>query len=123
MMIYPIQVYLASTNPDKLNLILQLLIQQQLVSSAAEFNFYIIRLALEIATGCLFILSAGLLINKKIKAGLNLAYFDMLLAFTIVDLLIFYYDQFSTIFFVTIQLLVFIAINNYRRRSILAARK
>ena len=123
MTIYPLQVYLASTSPDKLNHILQPLIQQQLVSSSTEFSWYIIRLALEIATGCLFILSAGLLLTRRIKAGLNVSYFGMILAFTIVDLLIFYYDQFSTIFFVTIQLIVFIAINTYRRKEIIAASK
>jgi hypothetical protein len=79
-------------------------------------DWFAARLALEASVGTLLIVSGILLLVKKLIRGLSLAYFSSLLVFTTVDMLIFYYDQFSTIFFVTIQLVVFIAVTSYQAR-------
>jgi len=79
-------------------------------------DWFAARLALEASVGTLLIVSGVLLLFRKLIRGLSLAYFCLLLEFTTVDLLIFYYDQFSTVVFVTIQLIVFIAITAYQQR-------
>ncbi len=103
------------SNGDVLNLI-QPLIDAQLILSKSGINWFSARLALEVSVGILLTISGIFLLLRKFKWGFALAKMSMLLVFTTVDLLIFYYDQFSTIFFVTIQLIVFLLISEYRRR-------
>jgi hypothetical protein len=117
MSIYPVQIAFATRDFSRLASILQSLIQQGLLTSSPEQIFLAVRLILEEVAGLLFILSGFILITKKYKVvGGRLAYFAFLLSFTVVDLLIFYYDQFSTIIFVTIQLIVFLMAQAYRQR-------
>lgn len=117
MSIYPVQVALATRDFSRLVNLLQPLIQQGLLTSSPEQIFLTVRLILEEVAGVLFVLSGLLLLSKNHQVlGGRLAYFSFLLSFTVVDLLIFYYDQFSTIIFVTIQLLVFLFTQVYRQR-------
>jgi hypothetical protein len=115
-MIYPFRIFLSTRTPADLVQFIQPLIQSQLVRSTVSMDWFAGRLALEASVGTLLIVSGVLLLVKKLVRGLSLAYFSLLLVFTTVDMLIFYYDQFSTIFFVTIQLIVFIAVTSYQAR-------
>lgn len=117
MSVYPVRIALASSDWFRLSALLQPLLEQGLLTSSPEQVFMAVRLMLEVFAGMLFFISGLLMIFRKgISAGGRLAYFAFLLSFTVIDLLIFYYDQFSTIFFVTIQLFVFLLVQTYRRR-------
>lgn len=113
---FPFQVFFSIKAPTQFMELIQPLIQSQLIQSSTGLDWFAARLALEASVGVLIIVSGILLLIRRIKRGLSIAFFSFLLLFTTVDLLIFYYDQFSTIIFVTIQLVVFIAILAYRRR-------
>lgn len=115
-MIFPFRVFVSTRSPAHLVELIQPLIQSQLVRSTVGMDWFAARLALEASVGTLLIVSGVLLLFRKLIRGLSLAYFSLLLEFTTVDLLIFYYDQFSTVVFVTIQLIVFIAITAYQQR-------
>lgn len=66
-----------------------------------------LRLAGEAVIGVLLVFSAaaGFIGAKKLSA--NVAYFSLLLLIVLVNLLIFFFDQFSAIFFTTIQFVLF----------------
>jgi hypothetical protein len=114
--LFPFRVFLSTGSPADFLQLIQPLIRSQLVQSSAGLDWFAARLALEAAAGTLLSVSGFLLLFRRITRGLSLAYFGLLLEFTTVDLLIFYYDQFSTIVFVTIQLLVFITVSAYQQR-------
>jgi hypothetical protein len=77
--------------------------------------FFSIRVGLEVLVGLLFLLAAFLLIFKRDKAGIQVGYAALLISLTTVDVLLFYYEQFSTILTTLVQFLLLIGISVYRR--------
>lgn len=96
-------------------IIRELMIQGQ-IQSQRGLNWFAARLALESATGLLLITAAGLLIAGKDQLATRLGYLGLLLALTTVNLLVFYFDQFSTIITAIIQFDLLLVLNYYRRR-------
>lgn len=72
--------------------------------------------ALSGGIGLMFVLSIVLCLLRKERAGLNYAYAGLLLQLTAANLLAFYFDQFSTIFFALVQLILLVAIIRYQQR-------
>lgn len=112
----PFRFVLSMGSPERLTDLIEPLITSRLVISSTGMDWFSARLALEASVGILLIISGVFLLLKWITRGLSLAYLGLLLIFTTVDLLIFYFDQFSTIFFVTIQLIVFLGVTAYQKR-------
>ena len=71
---------------------------------------------LEGGTGAIALVAAFLFFIKREKAGIWLGIADMLLVLTIVNLLIFYFDQFSTILLAAYQFVLFSFLIRYQRR-------
>ena len=88
------------------------------VRNAGGLNWFIARLALETGVGTLIIVAAGLLLAGKDRAGILMGSLAMLLSLTTVNLLIFYFDQFSTIFLALIELITFIGLRYYNQKYI-----
>lgn len=76
-----------------------------------------VRLGLEVVVGVLLLLSAGLLGARKNQLGAALAYLGLLLSLTTVDILLFYFEQFSSIITTAIQFLLLVGVLIYRRRK------
>lgn len=72
--------------------------------------------ALNGSIGVLLIVSILLTLLGKERSGLNYGYFGLLLALTAANLLAFYFNQFSTIFFALAQLILLIGVIRYQRR-------
>jgi hypothetical protein len=66
--------------------------------------------------GLMFVISIFLCVLGKERVGLNYAYVGLLLELTAANLLAFYFDQFSTIFFALGQLIMLVAIVRYQQR-------
>jgi len=73
-----------------------------------------IRLGLEIAIGMILIASAVLLAIRKDHQAIAFGYLGLLILLTIINLLVFYFDQFSTIINALIQLVFLLALFYYR---------
>lgn len=86
------------------------------VASPLAFTWYVVRTLLEGTVGVLLLIAAMLLLLRVERASLTIAFYALLLALTIVDLLVFYFEQFSTIVFAVLQLLLFLGGISYRRR-------
>ncbi len=73
------------------------------------------QLALEGSVGLILILGAVMLLLGRERRGMTCAYFGLLLKLTVVNVLVFYFEQFSTIIGATIQFVVLLGLLYYRR--------
>ncbi len=74
----------------------------------------ILRLAGEAVIGIFLVFSAAAGFIGSRRLGANVAYVSMLLLIILVNLLVFFYDQFSAIIFTIIQFMVFFLTRQYR---------
>ena len=79
-------------------------------------TLYGTRLILEVAVGLLLIASVILLALGKKRPAINLGYLSLLISLTVLDMLLFYFEQFSAVVIVLIQFLVLFGILYYRQR-------
>ena len=66
-------------------------------------------------SGLVLILSAVMLWKGQVRSGLGWSYFMLVLQLTILNLLMFYYLQFTTIAFAAIQFVLLLAVIHYQR--------
>jgi hypothetical protein len=83
--------------------------------AASSPLWFDIRLALEVTLGPILLASAGLLAAGRLKAGTGLALIALIISLTALNLLLYYFEQFSTIITTTIQFVLLIALIRYRR--------
>lgn len=111
---------LAARAPGGFEAVLQrLLIAGQISTTTGIFGF-IMRVTLEGSVGLILIIAAALILFGWERWGLNLGAIGLLLSLAGVNLLVFYFEQFSTIITATVQLLLLLAILRYRLRSAVA---
>ena len=79
-------------------------------------DLFSLQLVLEGAVGALILLGAVMLLAGNEPWGLALCYFGLLLTLAGVNLLTFYFEQFSTIVGASVQLLLLLGVSYYRRR-------
>ena len=79
-------------------------------------RLFALRVSLEIAIGLALFLGAVLLILRREKAGLAVGTLALLLSLTVVNLVVMYFEQFSTLVTAAMQLTVLLGILRYRRR-------
>jgi hypothetical protein len=76
------------------------------------------RAGLQGIVALMLLASSILLILSKINRGLNYGYYSLILSLTMVNLLVFYFDQFSTIITALIQFSLLLLVIYYRRHFI-----
>ncbi len=102
--------------PTSLENMLIRLVEAGQLRGQASLNWFAARLALEASVGLLLIISGILLVASKNKLGASIAYLGLLLSLTTVDLLVFYFDQFSTILTAGVQFGLLLLLGYYRER-------
>ncbi len=75
-------------------------------------------LALELAVGLLLLFSAGLFVFRKDQLATAFGSVGLLLSLSAVNLLVFYYDQFSSILTALIQLVLLSSVIYYRQKYV-----
>ena len=75
-----------------------------------------LRLVLEVVIGLMLLQSVVLLWVGRKRSAVNLGYFSLLLSIAVLDMLLFYFEQFSTVLIVTIQFIILFGVMEYRRR-------
>jgi hypothetical protein len=86
------------------------------VSSAAGLAWFSARAALEGAVGVLTLAAGALIFAGREKLGVGLGILALLLSLTAVNLVVFYFDQFSTIALALVQFAVLVGLYHFRRR-------
>ncbi len=87
--------------------------QIEAVDAPTLFN---IRLGLEVTVGVLLLVATLLLIMGNRKWGINLGYFCLLVSLAVLDMLLFYFEQFSSAMNVGFQLILLIGLLHYRSK-------
>ena len=64
----------------------------------------------------MLVISAILLVVRKVRLAFNLGYLSLLLALAVLDMLLFYFEQFSTVLIVGFQFVVILGVIYYRSR-------
>ena len=77
-----------------------------------------VNLGFSATIGVLLILAGLLFIFKKEGEAIVLGYATLLLSMTVANLLVFYFDQFSSIFIAMVQFVLFLGVLRYRVRFV-----
>ena len=113
--IHPLVSYYVFTDRINLPWFLNELLQISLSSSGGVGFLESIRLLGEGILGVSFLAAFALGITGRLKIASQLAYLSGLILLVLINLLVFYYDQFSAIIFTLLQLVVFLLTGQYRR--------
>jgi hypothetical protein len=116
MIFSPIFFILMFQNPNQLSNLILTMAHEHLIRNMTGLNFYQAKIGLEGSLGLLLVISALLLIIRKDKYGIFLGYISLIFCLTAVDLIVFYFNQFSTIITATLQFLVLLLIMRFRNR-------
>lgn len=84
--------------------------------TANQMFLYVTRIVSEGAVGAALLGGGLLLFVRREMPGVGVSYTALLVALTVVDLLVFYFDQFSAIVTASIQFLLLLALLYYRTR-------
>jgi hypothetical protein len=112
----PLRLLLGLRTPQRFELVLSELVQNQIVRNASGLNMFEARVGLEGSVGIIVFIAVILLIIGKERWAVTFAYLGLLLSLTIVGLLLFYFNQFETIINSVIQLLLLLAVIRYRNK-------
>ncbi|MGE5222481.1 MAG: hypothetical protein ACM3PY_08595 [Omnitrophica WOR_2 bacterium] len=116
-----IQLALASVSQISLQQAINSLYDVNIVASQLTMTWFMVLMALQGLIGIQLVVSSILLIGGKDKIGITAGFFALMFSLTIIDLLVFYFDQFSTILVVILQFFTLLGILYYRRRFIFSS--
>jgi hypothetical protein len=103
-------------NPEALGVIIENLISKNLVRNQSGLNWFQAKIGLEGTLGFFSIISGIFILLRKEQIGVNIGIATMLIMMGVANLILFYFDQFSTIINAFIQFLIFIALVRFRKR-------
>jgi len=92
------------------------------VTGTSSLAWLTATIALKAALGLVLLAGIGIFLAKREERGLRLVFFVLLLFLAVVNLLEFYFEQFSTIVPATLQFLLLLLVIHYRRRFTLRGR-
>jgi hypothetical protein len=107
---------LGASNPVALERLIGDIVALGRVASASGIFWFAGMVALEGFVGLLYFLAAVLLFFRREVGGVAVGFIACVLSLTAVNLLVFYFEQFSTIFWALVQFLLLIATISYRQR-------
>ena len=84
--------------------------------SAQDALWFLVRILLEGVTGAMLIFSGGLFVVGKERQGVQLATITLIIWLTVINLLVFYLDQFGATATTLVQFIVLTVLTYYRRR-------
>lgn len=116
-LVSPIVYFSISNDPSALQNFLDQLISNNLIRNASGLNWFEARVILEGGFGILACLSAILILCKAEKPGTWIGLISLLVSLTVVNLLVFYFDQFSTILIASVQFILLVILLRYKQRS------
>ncbi len=119
----PLRIFILQRDPLQMQQMLEKLVNAGLVRSSVSLNVFVARLGLELAVGVILLAGAILLASGRDHQGVALGYAGLLVSLTMVNLLVFYFDQFSSIINATVQLGALLGLLHYRRRYFAHARR
>lgn len=115
-LVSPIGYLLLSQDAGQLQVFLDQLISNRLVRNESGLNWFEARVLLEGGVGIFALVAAGLLITKAELQGIWVGIAALLVTLTIVNPLVFYFDQFSSMVAAFFQFILFVLLIRYKQR-------
>lgn len=113
----PFGVLLAPWLPPNVTAFLESLYIGRKLDVVTNPFWYSLRIGLEITVGTGLLTAAGLLLAKRNRLGALVGYISLLVSLTTVNLLLFYFEQFSTIITTSLQFLLLLGIIQFRKNG------
>jgi len=110
---------LAAMGLGSFELIVGDLLGDSFISNISSLLWFLTHLALQAASGALLMIAAILFIAGKENRAIQFSILSLLLSLTTVNLLVFYFDQFSTIIPAMVQFFLLLGVLHYRKRYLL----
>jgi hypothetical protein len=110
---------IAGYAPEPLLKTLSSLINIGVITNTGGLYWFKARIILEGSVGLMMLISAVLLAFGKDHTGTWWSYFSLLLSLTVIDLFLFYFEQFSMVATAFFQFMVLMAVLSYRRRYLI----
>lgn len=98
---------------------LEALVRGGVLANEVQLAWFSARMALEIVVGLILVASGLIMLAGKSERGQWLAYLGVVLSLTTVNVLAFYFDQFSTIVKATLEFALLLGLLRYRTRFLL----
>jgi len=108
--------YLATHNAVQLERLIAQFLANNLIRNASGMNWFEAQILLEGSMGILALTAVVFLLFKKDRIGVWLGIMNLMVTLVVVNLLTFYFDQFSTIGFASIEFVLLILLLSYKRR-------
>lgn len=115
-LIWPWVVINAFQDQSILTELFQGLVNNNLVRNQSGLTWFEAHIAMEGVLGIINIFCGLLLLFRRESTAVRIAIANFLVIFTISNLLLFYFDQFSTIINATVQLLIFLGLVRFQQR-------
>jgi hypothetical protein len=115
-MVSPFLYFNLTRDPSQLQVFIDQLMTNNLVRNASGLNWFEARVLMEGTLGIFALISAGLIVFKSERVGVWVGLTSLLVNLTVVNLLVFYFDQFSTIVLASFQFVLMILCLRYRQR-------
>jgi hypothetical protein len=112
------ELLLALGNPVRLEHMITTLLEVGRVSSSTGVFWFAARVTLEGTVGLLLLVAGLLMLLGLERAGINLGMIALLLSLAGVDVLVFYFEQFSTMLTAAVQFLLLLGLLRYRQRAV-----
>ena len=88
----------------------------EVISSPGDFQWFVALLTIVLLLNLGLVVAAFMLLIGHDKRSMHFAYLSLLASLTFGDLLVFYFDQFTAVFDVFVQLFLLLLISRYRQR-------
>jgi len=119
-LVSPLKVIVNRQNEFALMSTIEEMVDANLINATSTQFLFQLRLGLSISLGLAIIIAAFTLLIKKDRIAASIAFWVFLISLTFANLLLFYFDQFSTIFNATIQFILLVALIAYQRKYLSA---
>jgi len=106
----------AASHPERIAALLSPLVAAGRIGGGRALAWFEAWLVLEGVVGLILIVAAVALFARKEQAAIAAGRLGLMLALTVVDLMVFYFDQFSAIVLAAVQFMVLIGLHAFRRR-------
>lgn len=110
--------FLSTHDAQQFQLLVEQFTQNRLIRDAGGMNWFEVQILLEGIMGLIALASGICFFTHHEEMATWLGIFDLLVTLTTVNLLTFYFDQFSTIAFAIYQFLLLVLLLQYRRRYV-----
>lgn len=107
--------YLTTHNVEQFRLLVEQFIANQLIRSESGMTWFGAQILLEGAMGIVAFVSVVFFLFKKDSIAVWIGIVDLVFTLVVVNLITFYFDQFSTIAFAAVQFLLLVLLLYYKR--------